>query len=161
MMARTELPLVVALMLGGALRSEAQARDTARTRGDSGVSALSCPRDGGRARAWLGGIDLPSDSLMAGPRPPAGVVDTIITLDITDRRWQRDHLSAGVSLGAAGAAGARGAPWHACAGATATLGRVTATLHNVRGRIHLRADAGALRAIGRKAVITPPVSPRR
>ena len=83
------------------------------------------------------------------------MLDTIITLNITDRTWQRDSLSAGVSLGAAGQAGAQHGRWHACAGATATLGRITATLRNVHGQIHLRADPGALDGFQRVSVHAP------
>jgi hypothetical protein len=89
------------------------------------------------------------------------MLDTVITLNISDRTWQRDSLSAGVSLGVAGTAGARRAPWHACAGAAVTLGRVTATLHNVHGQIRLKADPTALDAIGGGSGSTPPAPQRR
>jgi hypothetical protein len=137
-----------------------RARDTTMARVDTSVTGgLACPRGGVQARAWVGGIRMGTGA--AARSPASGALDTVITLNITDRTWQRDSLSAGVSLGAAGQAGAQRGRWHACAGATATLGRITATLHNVYGRIHLRADAGALDAIGRTTGSTTPAPPRR
>jgi hypothetical protein len=131
----------------------AQARDTTT------VGSLACPRGGVQARAWVSGVRIGTGTGVT-PRT-SGVLDTVITLDITDRTWQRDSLSAGVSLGAAGQAGAQRGRWHACAGATATFGHIAATLHNVHGQIHLRADAGALDAIGRTTGSTPPAPQRR
>ena len=163
--------LVLLLIMTVAARSvDAQARDTAAganairdsvsTRADTGrASALTCPRGGVQARAWVYGARIAAGATTTSPA--SGVLDTTITLNITDRTWQRDSLSAGVSLGAAGQAGSQRGRWHACAGATATLGRITATLHNVHGQIHLRADAGALDAIGRTTGSTPPAPPRR
>jgi hypothetical protein len=156
-------PLCLAALLLTATAMPAaaqQPRTGLAARGDSG-SALACPREGTTARL---ADRAAGDSDAAGARSagaPRGIIDTVVTLDITDRTWQRDSLSAGVSLGMAGTAGARRAPWHACAGATATLGRITATLHNVHGRIHLRADPTALEAIGRAAGTPPPAPPRR
>ena len=123
-------------------------------------------RSGSALRAWVGGDDagrvgMRADSVTVAPVPLRSALDTVVTLDIANRTWQRDALAVGVSLGVAGTAGTRRAPWHACAGATATLGRVTATLRNVHGQIHLRADARALEAIGRSAGTTPPAPPRR
>jgi hypothetical protein len=141
----------------------AQVTDTTAARADSSRGALSCPREGSvlRLRAGAGGDS--SAGTVRGSRfdDVRGAIDTVIALDITHRTWQRENLSAGVSLGVGGTAGARRAPWHACAGATATLGRVTATLHNVHGRIHLKADAGPLAAVGRATSSTPPAPPRR
>jgi hypothetical protein len=79
---------------------------------------------------------------------PDKVFDRVITLAIDDRTWQRDTVQAGVALGASGVAGTRRAPWHACVGASVSLGRVTATLHNVHGLIRIHADLRALEAIG-------------
>lgn len=95
-----------------------------------------------------------------GPRTTA-VIDTTITLAIADRGWQREQVDAGVALGAAGTAGPGRAPWHACAGASAHLGRVTARLSEVFGTIHLKADPRALDAIGHAARLTPPAGPPR
>lgn len=156
--------LVVAGAVIAAARAQAQGRaSTSSVRADTTTRSLACPRTGAQLRLWTGAA---SDS--AGrPTPAPGVdiqhgpIDTVITLDIADRSWQRDSLSAGVSLGVAGTAGARHAPWHACAGASATLQRITATLHDVHGQIHLRADPGALAAIGRTPDTTPPAPPRR
>ena len=136
---------VLLVTLGAAAR--AQAADTTRT--------LAC-----RRAAAPAGMSAPAAGGVAGSR---GAIDTVITLNITDRTWQRDSVSAGVSLGAAGTAGARRAPWHACAGATVTLGRVTATLHDVHGQIHLKADPAPLDAIGgtARSGTTPPAPPRR
>jgi hypothetical protein len=100
-----------------------------------------------------------SDSASAGARSLAAI-DTVITLNVGDRRWQRDSVSVGVAFGASGTAGARGAPWRACVGVSALLGHVTANLHNVRGRIHLKVDPAALDSIGRTAT-SPAVPPRR
>jgi hypothetical protein len=145
-----------------AVPAGAQATDTiART--DTSRGALSCPREGSMLRLWA---DAGGDSAARTTRAPRldisrGAIDTVIRLDITDRSWQRENLSAGVSLGVGGTAGARRAPWHACAGATVTLGRVTATLHNVHGQIHLKADPGPLASVGRATGTTPPAPPRR
>ena len=162
MRARAILVPLAALTLASAPRAGAQVRDSASAapRADSGSGALSCPRSGGQVRAWLGDVTSP-DTTAGGSRGAGGVLDTIVTLNITDRSWQRDALSAGVSLGVAGRVGARRSPWHACAGATATLGRITASLHGIHGQIHLRADPGALAAIGRTPGSTPPAPPRR
>ena len=143
---------------------QAQRRDsTASVPADTSARSLSCPRTGTLLRLWTGAAADSSDRSPAarGVNTARGAIDTVITLDIADRRWQRDSLSAGVSLGVAGTAGARHAPWHACAGATATLQRITATLHDVRGQIHLKADPAALAAIGRTPGSTPPAPPRR
>jgi hypothetical protein len=147
------------LIVAGALMATASSAG-AQARIDSTDSvALTCPRGGVQASAWVSGVRVGTGA--AATTPARGVLDTVITLNITDRTWQRDSLSAGVSLGAAGQAGSQRGRWHACAGATTTLGRITATLHNVHGQIHLRADAGALDAIGRTAGTTPPAPPRR
>jgi hypothetical protein len=157
--------LLAAVAVLAAPPAAAQRTDTtaAAARADTTSNTLSCPREGAVARLWTGS---PADSSGRPTQTPRtgrrrGPIDTVITLDITDHTWQRDSLSAGVSLGVAGTAGARRAPWHACAGATATLGRITATLHNVHGQIHLRADPTALDAIGRPAGAPPPAPPRR
>ena len=151
--------MVVGAFALSAPAAGAQVRDTT-TRVDSGAAGgLACPRGGVQAGARVSGVRIGTGSVST-PRT-VGVLDTIITLNITDRTWQRDSLSAGVSLGAAGQAGAQHGRWHACAGATATLGRITATLRNVQGQIHLKADPGALDAIGRPTASTPPAPPRR
>jgi hypothetical protein len=159
------LMLTVAAASAGAQSRDTTARvatrrDTSAARADTGsVGSLACPRGGVLANAWVSGVRIGAGTVTT-PRT-GGVLDTVITLNITDRTWQRDSLSAGVSLGAAGQAGSQRGRWHACAGATATLGRITATLHNVHGQIHLRADAAALDAIGRTTGSTPPAPPRR
>jgi hypothetical protein len=145
--------MLLLLLAVAAPAAGAQSRDT------STAGSLACPRGGVPARAWVSGVRIGTGAAST-PRT-SGVLDTVITLNITDRTWQRDSLSAGVSLGAAGQSGAQHGRWHACAGATATFGRITATLHNVHGQIHLRADAGALDAIGRTTGSTPPAPPRR
>ncbi|NUR36027.1 MAG: hypothetical protein HOQ30_18695 [Gemmatimonadaceae bacterium] len=141
--------------------ARAQASDTTARGG-----ALSCPASGVMARPWSrpGTADSTTRQPLATPATGArsGAIDTVITLDIRDRTWQRDNFTAGVALGVAGTAGTRGAPWHACAGATAAFGRITATLHNVHGQIHLKADPSVLDSIGRTTRgITPPAPPRR
>lgn len=144
--------------------AQAQRRDsTANLRADTSARSLACPRTGSVLRLWTGAAPDSTGRPTAAPGVDTnrGPIDTVITLDIADRSWQRDSLSAGVSLGVAGTAGARHAPWHACAGATTTLQRITATLHDVHGQIHLKADPGALAAIGRTPDTTPPAPPRR
>jgi hypothetical protein len=85
---------------------------------------------------------------IAPPAASSNVIDRVITLSIDDRTWTRDTVEAGVALGASGVAGTQRAPWHACAGASVSLRRVTATLHNVHGLIRIHADMRALEAIG-------------
>lgn len=92
--------------------------------------------------------------------PTVGALDTVITLDIRDRAWQRDTLTTGVAFGASGNAGSQRAPWRTCVGVSARFGHVTANLHNVRGRIHLHVDPSALDSIGHTS-LSPAVSPRR
>ena len=87
-------------------------------------------------------------------------LDTLITLDISDRSWQRDSTSVGVALAAGGNAGTRAAPWRACVGVSALLGHVSANLHNVHGRIRLRVDTSVLDSIGHSSP-SPAVPPRR
>jgi len=87
-------------------------------------------------------------------------IDTVITLNIGDHTWQRDSASVGVAIGASGAAGARSAPWRACIGVSAFLGQVTASLHNVHGRIHFKVDPAALDSIGHTST-SPAAPPRR
>jgi hypothetical protein len=158
MSARTRV--LLAMMVAAAPAAGAQARDSTALRADSSsASRLTCARSGVEAGAWVGGVRIGTGA--AGAARTSGVLDTVITLNITDRTWQRDSLSAGVALGAAGQAGSQRGRWHTCAGATVTLGRITATLHDVHGQIHLRADAGALDAIGRTTGSTPPAPPRR
>lgn len=156
--------LIVAGAVLAATQAQAQGRDsTSRVRADTSTRSLACPRTGAQLRLWTGAAPDSTGRPTAAPGVDVqrGPIDTVITLDIADRSWQRDSLSAGVSLGVAGTAGARHAPWHACAGATATLQRITATLHDVHGQIHLKADPGALAAIGRTPDTTPPAPPRR
>ena len=100
-----------------------------------------------------------NDSSSAGTKSLAAI-DTVITLNISDRTWQHDSVSVGVALGASGTAGARRAAWRTCIGVSALLGHVTASLHNVRGRIHFKVDPAALDSIGRPAT-SPAVPPRR
>ena len=164
MSARATLLLAAAAVVS-AHPATAQRTDTttAASRADTSTNTLGCPGEGAMLRFRTSAR---GDSAPRAAQPPArgatrGAIDTVITLNITDRTWQRDSLSAGVSLGVAGTAGTRGLPWHACAGATATLGRITATLHNVHGRIHVKADPGALAEIGRTSGTTPPAPPRR
>jgi hypothetical protein len=112
---------------------------------------------------WVGGTDT-TRRAPTGNRPPdtaRSAIDTVITLDITDRTWTRDSVTAGVAIGAAGAAGARRAPWLACVGASVGLARVTATLRNVHGQIHFRADPSVLERIGSMSGSTPPAGPPR
>ena len=155
--------LMVIGMLTGLTVPVARAH-TSDTTARSG--ALSCPASGVMARLWArpGTADSTTRQPLATPATGArsGAIDTVITLDIRDRTWQRDNFTAGVALGVAGTVGTRGAPWHACAGATAAFGRITATLHNVHGQIHLKADPSVLDSIGRTTRgITPPAPPRR
>ena len=139
----------------------AQVADTT-ARPDSSRGALSCPREGSMLRIWTGaGGDSTRTQRALRLDSVRGAIDTMITLNITDRTWQRDNLAAGVSLGVGGTAGTGRAPWHACAGANVTFGRVTANLHNVHGQIHLKADPGPLSAIGGSTGSPPPAPPRR
>ena len=159
----TLMRAAAALVIAIPARAQRTDTTTVLSRADTSANTLACPGEGAMLRFWAGAR---GDSATRATPPaertsPRGAIDTVITLNITDRTWQRDSLSAGVSLGVAGTAGARGLPWHACAGATATLGRITATLHNVRGQIHLQADPGALAEIGRTSGTTPPAPPRR
>lgn len=100
-----------------------------------------------------------ADSSSTGPAPLAAI-DTVITLNISDHTWQRDSANVGVAIGASGAAGARRAPWRACIGVSAFLGQVTASLHNVHGRIHFKVDPAALDSIGHTSA-SPAAPPRR
>lgn len=161
---RVPMLIVVLASVLAAPPARAQRRDsTASVRADTSTRSLACPRTGSVLRLWTGAAPDSTGRSTAAPGVDTnrGPIDTVITLDIADRSWQRDSLSAGVSLGVAGTAGARHAPWHACAGATATLQRITVTLHDVHGQIHLKADPGALAAIGRTPDNTPPAPPRR
>jgi hypothetical protein len=154
--------MLAALTLLGVPRARAQVRDTASAaRRDSTMGSLSCPRGGGQTRAWLEVTGIPTDSTTPGSRPAGKILDTIVTLNISDRGWQRDTLSVGVSLGVAGQASAQRWPWHACAGAAATFGRIAVRMHEIHGQIHLRADPAKLAAIGRTSGSTPPAPPRR
>ena len=158
---------MVAPMVASAQRDTSiVARDT------SGAGALACPASGTMLRAWAsGGRDsaaAPAPFLTLGARAPTAPRDTTIRLAIADRSWTRNDVDAGVALGAGGTVAGRnafaatGAPWHACAGASVHLGTVTASLHQVNGTIHLRADPGALDSIGRSHGSTPSAgSPRR
>jgi len=85
--------------------------------------------------------------------------DSIITLNIGDRSWQRDSVTVGVALRASGASGTQRAAWHANVGVNALLGHVTVDLHNIRGRILFRVDPSVLDSIGRTT--TPPAVPPR
>jgi len=164
MIGRRVSVLVAAGATFAAAPAHAQRRaSTASVRTDTSTRSLSCPRTGAMLRLWAGAAPDSTGGPAATPGTDIerGPIDTVITLDIADRTWQRDSLSAGVSLGVAGIAGARHAPWHACAGATATLQRITVTLHDVHGQIHLKADPGALAAVGRTPDSTPPAPPRR
>ena len=104
----------------------------------------------------------PARTTMAAPRARAfTAIDTIITLNIADRTWQRDSVSVGVAYGASGTAGARSLPWRTCVGVGAMLGHVTTSLHNVRGQIHFKVDPAALDSIGRPVTSPVAVPPRR
>jgi len=85
--------------------------------------------------------------------------DTVITLDIGSRTWQRDSVTVGVRLQASGTARAPQATWRATVGVSALLGHVTVDLHDIRGRIHFKVDPSALDSIGRST--TPPAVPPR
>lgn len=138
-------PAMLAILLALSLASAATAqRDSSVTaRADTGADRLTCPS---------------TARLASGVRVPVReVIDTVITLAITDRSWTRRDVDVGVALGASGATGAASAPWRACAGAAAHLGTVTAHLHNVNGTIRLHADPGALGALRQ----SPPDSSRR
>ena len=100
------------------------------------------------------------DSTSSDTSRSRSAIDTLITLEIHDRTWQRDAVRVGVAYGAAGSAGARRTSWSTCVGVSALLGHVTASLHNVRGRIHFKVDPSALDSIGR-TTIPPAVPPRR
>jgi hypothetical protein len=141
----------------------AQRPDSARTtRADSARSALTCAPSGTTFRLWAGGADSAREGIAAPARStPQRAIDTVITLDITDRAWTRDNFSAGVAIGAAGTSGGQRAPWNACVGAGVTFGRVTAVLHNVHGQIRFKADPSALRSIGDTSGSPPPASPPR
>ena len=160
---RVAVLIATGAVLAGAPAQAQRPDSTASARADASARSLACPRTGALLRLWAGAAPDSAGrrNTMPGVDIERGPIDTVITLDIADRSWQRDSLSAGVSLGVAGTAGARHAPWHACAGATATLQRITVTLHEVHGQIHLKADPGALAAIGRTPDTTPPAPPRR
>ena len=106
---------------------------------DSTSSALACSSSTQGVRVSVG----LKDSTLA-----RSALDTTIVMQITDRTWTRENLHAGVAMGTNGTAGSRSAPWSVCTGASASLGRVTASLHGVYGQIHLRIDPSALRALG-------------
>ena len=124
--------------------------------------AIACPLSAGAQRADTSCSTLlvRRDSTSAGASKSLSAIDTLITLDIRDRTWQRDSVRVGVAYGATGNAGARRTSWSTCVGVTALLGRVTASLHNVRGRIHFKVDPAALDSIGRPS-LSPAVPPRR
>jgi hypothetical protein len=161
--------MCAAVLLAVAAASARAQRTDSATRAPQTDTAgmLSCGRTGALVTLWTAtGADTvrraPTAASAANTLSGRGSIDTVITLNIADHTWQRDSLSAGVALGAGGSAGARRAPWHACAGATATFGRITATLHNIHGQIHLKADPGALDSIGgTTGRTTPPAPPRR
>ena len=106
---------------------------------DSAGSRLACASGTAGARVSIG-----ADSAQR----VSSAMDTTVVLRIDDRTWTRDSLAAGVAFGASGTVGARSAPWRVCTGASANLGRVSASLHGVYGQIHLRIDPSALRALG-------------
>ena len=87
--------------------------------------------------------------------------DTTYVLAIADRQWSRDSLTAGVELAAGGTAGRQDAAWRARIGASVSLGRVTASLHGVYGRIHLATDPTALQSLERASGVVPPAVPPR
>jgi hypothetical protein len=169
---RTRLPsratargLAIATALVACVAAPALAqRDTSTsapaTAADSGGS-LACAARGITIGASASGPGAGSTSPTTARARAGAALDTVITLAIADRTWTRDSVDAGVSLGLGGTAGARRAPWHACAGVSAHLGTVTAHLHEVRGRIHFRADPSALDSIGRASGSTPPAAPPR
>jgi hypothetical protein len=155
---------VAALVVCLADRASAQRPDsTARALADSGSGALACAPSGTTVRVWVGGADTTRRAPSGNPASASSrsVIDTVITLDFADHTWTRDSVTAGVAIGAAGAAGARRAPWLACVGASVALARVTATLRNVHGQIHFRADPSVLERIGLMSGSTPPAGPPR
>jgi len=91
--------------------------------------------------------------------PRVGALDTVITLDIRDRTWQRDAVTTGMAFSAGGTSGTQRGTWRACVGVSAHFRRVTTTLHNVRGRIHLKVDPAALDSTGLRS--TSPADPPR
>jgi hypothetical protein len=156
--------MVVGILAGASAVASAQRSDSAGVvRVDSGDARLTCASSGLTARAWTGLLDAPGATPAAAQPVDArrGSLDTTFVLAIADRSWQRDNVDAGVALGGAGTAGRANAPWRACAGATVHLGRVAAQLHDVAGRIHLRADLSSLDSIGRTRSSTPPAGPPR
>jgi hypothetical protein len=157
---------IAALVVCLTHRASAQRPDsTARAATDTARGSLACAPSGTTARVWVGGADT-TRRAPTGNRPTdatRSAIDTVITLDITDRTWTRDSVTAGVAIGAAGTAGARRSPWLACVGASVGLERVTATLRNVHGQIHFRADPSVLERIGLMSgsTPTPPAGPPR
>ena len=137
-MTQAHLTLLVSIALAtGAQRSAAQS--------DSSALACASHESGVRISAGAGTT---SRNVVA--------LDTTVVLDIADRTWTRDSLNAGLAFGAAGTTGAQSAPWRICTGASASLGRVTASLQGVHGLIHLRIDPSALRAL-----VNPTAAPTR
>ncbi len=159
--------LLTAAVVCGAAHASAQRADSTAARGDSSSRSLACAAYGTTLRFWAGGPDSatsPVSPASAAERSASrrrAILDTVITLDITDRSWTRDSVTAGVAIGASGTAGARRSSWHACAGASVLLGRVTATLRNVHGLIRFRADPSALQSIGLSSGNTSPAGPPR
>jgi hypothetical protein len=160
---RRPLAFVLGMFAVANVSASAQRPDSSARLADSSDARLACASSGLTARAWTSLSDSAGAPRVAQPASSQrhGSLDTTIVLSIADRGWQRDNVDAGVALGGAGTAGSVNAPWHACAGATVHLGRVTAQLHNVAGSIHLRADLSALDSIGRTRSSTPPAGPPR
>jgi hypothetical protein len=125
------------------------------------VLALACPLGAGAQRTdtTCSTLLVRRDSASRDTSKSLSAIDTLITLDIRDRTWQRDAVRVGVAYGATGTAGARRTSWSTCVGVTALLGQVTASLHNVRGQIHFKVDPSALDSIGR--ITRPPAAPPR
>jgi hypothetical protein len=151
-----------ALIALGCLPVHIEAQRALGVGADSADARLVCASSGFAARAWSGDsiapVPAPQVPTMAHARRE--VVDTTIVLAITDRRWQRNDVDAGVALGGAGTVRSLG-EWTTCAGASVHLGGVAVQLHNVSGNIHFRADPSALDSIGRTRSTPPPAGPPR
>lgn len=140
--------LVLSLLVLLAARLAAQTAITTTT-------AVDCPAGTGLVvRTAAGDAVVARDSVARPPAPFAfapsrDAIDTTIAFDVPARTWTRDWFSAALALGIGPEAGTTDArrAWRACAGASVWLGQSQLTLRGARGRVHLRADAGALRAL--------------
>ena len=92
---------IVAASALAPLPARAQRGDsTASLRADTSTRSLACPRTGSVLRLWTGAApdSTGRPTAVPGADTNRGPIDTVITLDIADRSWQRDSLSAGVSI---------------------------------------------------------------